>query len=388
MGCCNKKIYKRNFRLKLVIISHTEHYLDKNAVLVGWGPTINEINKLIEIVDSIIHIAPLHKGPPPLSSLNYTSSKIKYIAIKPSGGGGIQKISILFKAPYNLYKIYKHTKGADYIQFRAPTGIGIYVLPFLKYFNTKKCWIKYAGNWNDPNMPLGNKMQKWWLQNITSIETKITVNGTWKNERSNVIAFENPCLENKDRALGRVCIKTKRLQDQVNFCFIGALNTHKGVDKILEAFKYLGDNLKIGTLHIVGDGKDKIAFQKLSTGLKTKVVFYGFLKKDEIKEIYMKSHFILLPSKSEGFPKVIGEAMNYGCIPIVSNISCISEYVKENTNGFLIEPNTSVVLKNKILEALNLKQEIYLKWVEYNYLLSDKFTYNHYKNRILSDIFK
>ena len=32
--------------MKLAIISHTEHFTDENGNLVGWGPTIREINYL------------------------------------------------------------------------------------------------------------------------------------------------------------------------------------------------------------------------------------------------------------------------------------------------------------------------------------------------------
>ena len=63
--------------------------------------------------------------------------------------------------------------------------------------------------------------------------------------------------------------------------------------------------------------------------------------------IYSKCDFIILPSKSEGFPKVIGEAMNYGCIPIVSDVSCISQYIQNGVNGFLIKPITSKEIYKK-----------------------------------------
>ena len=37
--------------MKLTIISHTEHYKLSDGTLVGWGPTITEINHLAEIFD-------------------------------------------------------------------------------------------------------------------------------------------------------------------------------------------------------------------------------------------------------------------------------------------------------------------------------------------------
>jgi len=373
--------------LKVGIISHTEHYTSSEGTIVGWGPTVKELNKLLEIADSIVHIAPLHKESAPKSALSYTSNKIKFVPLKPSGGKGFSKLSILLIAPYNLVQIHKALKDVDYVQFRAPTGIGIYILPFLKFFSRKKYWVKYAGNWIDKNMPLGNKFQKFWLQKFTSINTKVTVNGFWKNERLNIIPFENPCLDHDDRNLGDEIVKKKKLSNKITYCFVGALNTHKGVDIILDVFSRLETD-KIEAIHFVGDGEEKEKYIELSKKVKYKTFFHGFLSKDSIREIYFKSHFIILPSKSEGFPKVIAEAMNYGCIPIVSNISCIDQYVKNEENGFLLEFPTSTHLEKEIKKSLRLTPKQYFKWTQYNYVLTKKFTYSYYNSMLKTKIFK
>ena len=118
--------------MRVAIISHTQHYKNSQGEIVGWGPTIKEINHLSESINSIIHIAPFHKENPPNSALPYDAKNITFLALKSSGGKGLNKLSILITAPYNLYKIIKGIKDVDYIQFRAPTGIGIYVLPLFK----------------------------------------------------------------------------------------------------------------------------------------------------------------------------------------------------------------------------------------------------------------
>ena len=60
---------------------------------------------MLEIADSVTHIAPLLKETAPNSSLGYSNDKIRFISLKPSGGKGIKKLSILFTLPYNLFKI-------------------------------------------------------------------------------------------------------------------------------------------------------------------------------------------------------------------------------------------------------------------------------------------
>lgn len=72
--------------MKIAIISHTEHYKQPNGTIVGWGPTVSELNHLAQDFEEIYHIAFLHSGPPPPSSLPYTSPNIKFIALRPVGG--------------------------------------------------------------------------------------------------------------------------------------------------------------------------------------------------------------------------------------------------------------------------------------------------------------
>lgn len=372
--------------MKIAIISHTEHYLDEEQKIVGWGSTVKEINYFSDVVTNVTHIAPLHKEKAPKSALPYTKSNINFVALKPSGGKGIEKLLVLLKAPYNIYKIYQGLKGIDYIQFRAPTGMGVYVLPFLTLFYSKKFWVKYAGNWKDIHMPLANKLQKKWLQKIIRTTTKVTVNGSWKGEKSNILPFENPCLTKKDRVEGKKAIENKRLEEKIHFCFVGALNKHKGVDKILKAFQKIESN-KIGSINFVGDGIDRKEFEELAQKVSYKVIFHGYLPKDKINEVYKKSHYLLLPSKSEGFPKVVGEAMNFGCVPIVSDVSCIADYIKNNKNGYLVFPITTNELIRTVKKALlNHHKDKFIEKIMHNYGIANKFTYQYYNKRIKEDI--
>jgi len=369
--------------MKIVIISHTRHY-KKNNKIVGWGPTVRELNYLSNISNELTHIAPLHKGIAPKSSLPYKNN-IKYVYLKPSGGKFLKKLTILTAMPFNLWQIIRHIRNADYIQFRAPTGIGFYVLPLLK-FSKKKYWVKYAGNWIDTNMPLGNKLQKWWLKNMLNEEAIVTINGNWEKEKKNIISFENPCITKEEYKLGKQIIQKKEILEKINFCFVGGLNEHKGVHLILQALTLLKDRSKIGTFHFVGDGPERSKFEKLAKNLNMNIKFHGFLKKDKINAIYSQSHFVVLPSKSEGFPKVIGEGMNFGCVPIVSNVSSIGQYIVENENGFLLNQLDSHNLVNIFKKALSLSNNQYKSMQQKNYQIAEKFTYEYYIHRVKNEI--
>ncbi|MCB1245979.1 MAG: glycosyltransferase family 4 protein, partial [Acidimicrobiia bacterium] len=50
---------------RIVVISHTEHYRATDGSIVAFGPTTREIDHLATLASELVHVAPLHGGPPP-----------------------------------------------------------------------------------------------------------------------------------------------------------------------------------------------------------------------------------------------------------------------------------------------------------------------------------
>lgn len=372
--------------MKLAVISHTEHYKQSDGTIVGWGPTVSEINHLAKDFEEIYHIAFLHPGTPPPSSLPYTSSKIKFVSLKPVGGKGlIAKIEILFNIPKILNRIRKTLKQVDVFQLRTPTGIGVFLIPYLTFFSKKKGWYKYAGNWNQQNAPLGYRLQRWMLKNQ---KRKVTINGRWPNQPKHCLTFENPCLTEKEREYGLQILNSKTFVAPFTFCFVGRLEDAKGVQRIIEAFSDFDNLEKLKTIHFIGDGEKMEHYKKQCTGLGLPALFHGFLERQEVFEIYKKSQFLMLPSTaSEGFPKVIAEAMNYGCLPLVSNVSSIAQYVGVK-NGFIIDPCTSKQFNIELTKATYREPAILKNMAFQAHKDVIDFTFGNYRNRIQNDILK
>lgn len=373
----------------VTIISHTEHYKTPEGTIVGLGSTVTEINHLVEVFDEVIHVAMLHDTLPPPSALPYTSDKIKFSPLPALGGPKISnKLAIVWKAPLVIKAVNKAIKQTDYFQFRAPTGIGVFVMPYLVLFSSKKGWFKYAGNWKQQNAPLAYSFQRWILKKQ---KRKVTINGKWNNQKPQCLTFENPCLTNEEISEGKQIIETKRIDNaSISFCFVGRLEEEKGIGILIKSLSSLSveEKAKLDKIHIVGDGKGMEAYKLLANKSGLNFIFHGFLSRTEVHDIYKKSHAIILPSASEGFPKVIAEAMNYGCLPMVSNISSIEDYVKDEINGFLFFPITLRNLTDKIKKVLNLSDIQYSKMIHARNQELTKFTYSYYNKRIREELLK
>jgi glycosyltransferase involved in cell wall biosynthesis len=100
----------------------------------------------------------------------------------------------------------------------------------------------------------------------------------------------------------------------------------------------------------------------------------------------MDSHFLLLPSKNEGSPKVIAEAACYGVIPITSNVGSISHYINES-NGFVWDINGPQTYEAVFSKAISL-QELDLEFRSKNLEeVAELFTYENYINKLKTQIF-
>ena len=373
--------------MKLAIISHTEHYKKSDGTIVGWSPTVNEINHLLDVFDEIYHVAMLHKGEAPPSALAYVNDRVKFVPLKPSGGRSLlSKFNSVLRAPSTIKTVSKTLKQVDCFQLRTPTGIGVYLIPYLTYFSKKKGWFKYAGNWSQEHPPLGYRLQRFMLKNQSR---KVTINGKWDNQPKQCYTFENPCLTVKDVAFGDEVISQKKAFNAVTFCYVGRLEKEKGVERIIKGFIKLTDAQKrrVDKVHLVGDGHDLEYFKSLSVASGIDFEFHGFLSREEVFEVYKKAHVFLMPTTaSEGFPKVIAEAMNFGCIPVVSNVSSIGQYIKDGENGFIITEITAEGVKHQIQNILKLSHEEYIKFTEARNVIVNKFTFTYYNNRIKNDI--
>ena len=140
--------------------------------------------------------------------------------------------------------------------------------------------------------------------------------------------------------------------------FIGGLIKRKGVDELMQLSKCY---LKI-KFNIIGSGSEAI---KLENNYPINIVFHGVLSHNKINAIFQKSDLLFLPSKSEGFPKVILEAASAGIPSVVYNTYGASNWMKHRVNGFVINDFNAVKgVVNELLNNSKLLQSISEKTIE------------------------
>ena len=94
-------------------------------------------------------------------------------------------------------------------------------------------------------------------------------------------------------------------------------------------------------------------------------IFYIMPRNRDIDEIYRNSDYFCLPSLYEGTPNALCEALASGLPALVSNVSDNQRFVKEGSNGYLIDnPSDAKEIADKLLTILSISDEEYLRYSE------------------------
>ena len=174
-------------------------------------------------------------------------------------------------------------------------------------------------------------------------------------------------------------------KDVLKIISCSRLTSVKRVNRILEALMQISD-FNIRWIHI-GDGPEYEKLKSEAGKIKKKnldINFMGNVSNADVYSIYAKNQFDVFVnvSKSEGIPVSIMEAMSFGIPVIATNVGGVSEIVKDNLTGYLLEENfTKDELVNKLIRIHNLSKNEMLKFRELSRKLFNE-KYNSRKNYI------
>lgn len=131
----------------------------------------------------------------------------------------------------------------------------------------------------------------------------------------------------------------------------------KGLDRLIEAFAQLkGNDWKLVIAGNYGPHTKELYNLVEKFGIVDKVEFLGAVK--EIDKIFAKAKIFVLPSRSEGFPNALIEAMGNGVASVSYDINAgPSDIISDNINGFLIPEGDVVELSDKIEFLMNNEAE-------------------------------
>jgi glycosyltransferase involved in cell wall biosynthesis len=156
-------------------------------------------------------------------------------------------------------------------------------------------------------------------------------------------------------------IKNKKKKIDKNSLYglvIGRITRTKNQMELLYALKEIDESEKY-KIFLIGEAVDKNYHNDIlnfinNNGLKN-VKYVGV--KNNINEILSKADFLILPSKAEGLPNVVMEAMASNTLVIATNVGGTSELIKDKKEGILIPDPTKESIKRSFKLYLEMNQD-------------------------------
>ena len=138
----------------------------------------------------------------------------------------------------------------------------------------------------------------------------------------------------KDIKKNRKILNEFNIKDEVVLVSVGELSNRKNHKAILKALEKVKGNFKY---IICGQGAKKEELIKLSKelNLQEKVEFLGY--RQDVKEILKTSDIFCFPSKQEGLPVALMEAMASGLPVICSDIRGNKDLIENKKGGYLLK---------------------------------------------------
>ena len=120
--------------------------------------------------------------------------------------------------------------------------------------------------------------------------------------------------------------------------FAGAFERYKAVDVLIEAWVTVARQMPDAELIMAGDGpmRDEIERRAFELGLASSVVFLGRVSKERVRELLDGARVLLLPSRSEGLPRIVFEAFARARPVVATEVGGVAELVRDNETGRLV----------------------------------------------------
>lgn len=366
--------------MKLVVISFAP-FIRKEGNFYAYSPYIKEMEIWAKHVDEIAFMCPVSYNDEGLllSKVRFPVSRIftaKAFDVKTLWNA----VRAFLFSFWNFCQLFRAMMWADHIHLRCPGNLGLMACLVQIFFPGKVKTAKYAGNWDPKSkQPIAYRLQKWFLAStFLTKKMQVLVYGEWSGATTNI----KPFFTASYRETEKTPVEPRREDGVLDFIFVGTLSPGKRPLYAIQLIQKLIDKKIDARLNLYGNGPEREQLEHYITQrrLNESVVLKGNFDQEAMKEVYRKAHFNLLPSRSEGWPKVVAEGMFWGCLPIATPVSCVPNMVGNGSRGLLL--TMDLEQDAAAIEALLQKPKDYEKMVMQGITWSRAFTLDVFESEI------
>jgi glycosyltransferase involved in cell wall biosynthesis len=142
------------------------------------------------------------------------------------------------------------------------------------------------------------------------------------------------------------------LPERPTALFVGVLERYKNIDGIAAAWRLAAPRVPGAQLRLVGRGLHVPLVEQLVAELPEQTSWTPALTAPEVVEALDEATLLLLPSRSEGTPRIIIEAFARGRAVIAARRGGMPDLVRDDVEGYLVDPDDAAGIAEALVRLL------------------------------------
>jgi glycosyltransferase involved in cell wall biosynthesis len=250
--------------------------------------------------------------------------------------------------------LLREVARADAIHTPIPGDIGTLGM-LAAYLKRKPLCVRYCGNWLVQHTVV-ERLTKRFMERVGGGRNVMFATGgaeTPPSERNPAMRWIFSTTLRAEELKTAAARREPPTGGRARLITVGRLETGKGIETVIESLPLVARSLPGVHLDVVGDGTRRAALQGLVSrlGLSERVTFHGTVNHNTVLTVLQRSDLFCFPSRSEGFPKVVLEALACGLPVITTRVSVLPHLLREG-GGVLLDAVTPDAVATAIVAAI------------------------------------
>lgn len=343
------------FYMKLAVISHKICWQSENSAS-GYatdGGFPRQMQAISELFSETTLIVPCDEkqAEQGTTALEGKSLKVRPLSV-PKGEGWRRKLAMPGWFIKNGAVIFREVRKADAVHAPIPGDVGTIGMVFALILR-KPLFVRHCGNWLIQRTT-AERFWRWIMEFSGGGRNLMLATGG----QAEVPSARNPNVRwifstslRKDEIY---CNQPQKLSPNGELKFVIACRqeARKGTDIVIESLPLILKEFPKTTLDVIGGGSllPKLKEQAARLKVENKVFFHGKVEQTRVVALLKKADLFCYPtSASEGFPKVVLEALACGLPVITTKVSVLPQLIGAG-GGILLEQATVEDLVKAISE--------------------------------------
>ena len=316
-----------------------------------------QMSALSELFDATTIVAPCSAPANRQGEVALNGRELSVVPLTaPSGEGFWRKIGLIQWLFRNVRTMLSETIIADAAHTPIPGDVGTIGM-LLALALGKPLFVRHCGNW-DRRATVAEYFWRWFMETFGGGRNVMLATGganeppSSKNPSIRWI-FSTSLTEHELEACQATRRSLSAKETRRRLIIVGRQEKGKGVETVLRALPLLSNDFPDLRLDVVGDGPALPEFKRLADDLflSGRVVFHGGVDHSSVMKLLQQADLFCFPTKSEGFPKAVVEAMACGLPVITTRVSVLPQIIGDGA-GLLLGENTPAALAAAARECL------------------------------------